>query len=313
MNKQYQGITQSMPDIAKSKSANQGQLDWVGMHNIEVPILFNSGNGTPSTFPAVINAHVNLTNPEVKGIHMSRLYLLVDRLTEQEVTRPWMEHLLKELLESHKGLSDSARIELSFELMVRRKALKSGFSGWRRYPVHITGKSLKGEVSLEMSVQVVYSSTCPCSAALARQLIQDKFNDDFSGSESIDFDEMHDWLGSEQSILATPHSQRSTADIKVKLSESDKNEDFQILKVIDQVEGVLKTSVQTAVKREDEQEFARLNGQNLMFCEDACRKIKNHLDQDNAYKDFHIFVRHMESLHPHDATSETSKGIKGGY
>ena len=31
----------------------------------------------------------------------------------------------------------------------------------------------------------------------------------------------------------------------------------------------LKTPVQAAVKREDEQEFARLNGQNLMFCEDV--------------------------------------------
>ena len=42
---------------------------------------------------------------------------------------------------------------------------------------------------------------------------------------------------------------------------------------IDLAEGALKTPVQSAVKREDEQAFARLNGRNLMFCEDAARRI----------------------------------------
>ena len=37
------------------------------------------------------------------------------------------------------------------------------------------------------------------------------------------------------------------------------------------MEAALGTPVQTAVKREDEQAFARLNGRNLMFCEDAPR------------------------------------------
>jgi GTP cyclohydrolase I len=31
--------------------------------------------------------------------------------------------------------------------------------------------------------------------------------------------------------------------------------------------------VQTAVKRADEQAFALANGQNLMFCEDAARRL----------------------------------------
>lgn len=39
--------------------------------------------------------------------------------------------------------------------------------------------------------------------------------------------------------------------------------------LIDQMEAVLATPVQTAVKRADEQAFAWLNGQNLMYVEDA--------------------------------------------
>ena len=48
---------------------------------------------------------------------------------------------------------------------------------------------------------------------------------------------------------------------------------------IDRIESSLKTPVQAAVKREDEQEFARLNGQNLMFCEDAARRLQHELDK----------------------------------
>jgi GTP cyclohydrolase I len=71
--------------------------------------------------------------------------------------------------------------------------------------------------------------------------------------------------------------------------------------------------VQTAVKREDEQEFARLNGQNLMFCEDAARKIQAALNAVDTYSDFWVRVNHLESLHAHDAVSVVTKGVTGGY
>jgi GTP cyclohydrolase I len=67
------------------------------------------------------------------------------------------------------------------------------------------------------------------------------------------------------------------------------------------------------VKRADEQEFARLNAANLMFCEDAARRVQAELNKDKTLDDFWIRVNHMESLHPHDAVAIVTKGIKGGY
>ena len=75
----------------------------------------------------------------------------------------------------------------------------------------------------------------------------------------------------------------------------------------------LSTPVQTAVKREDEQEFARLNAANLMFCEDAGRRLKSVLDVNPEVLDFHVRVEHHESLHAHDAISVFAKGVPGGY
>jgi len=67
------------------------------------------------------------------------------------------------------------------------------------------------------------------------------------------------------------------------------------------------------VKREDEQEFALLNGANLMFCEDAARRIQAALDADERVSDFWARASHLESLHPHDAVAITTKGVEGGY
>lgn len=71
--------------------------------------------------------------------------------------------------------------------------------------------------------------------------------------------------------------------------------------LIDQVEEVLATPVQTAVKRADEQTFARLIGQNLMYVEGAARRIHSALP--GRYDDFQSKIRHLESLQSNDAVA----------
>jgi GTP cyclohydrolase I len=56
-----------------------------------------------------------------------------------------------------------------------------------------------------------------------------------------------------------------------------------------------------------------LNGENLMFCEDAARRIQAALAQDEHITDFWIRATHQESLHPHDAVAVATKGVVGGY
>jgi len=150
----------------------------------------------------------------------------------------------------------------------------------------------------------VYSSTCPASAALSRQLIQDNFAKTFAVDQPLDRETILAWLGTEQGIVATPHAQRSTATIRVRPAGDGV---FPLIGMIDNVEAALGTPVQTAVKRADEQAFALANGQNLMFCEDAARRIQKALSSDPNIADFHLRVAHHESLHPHDAVAFASK------
>jgi GTP cyclohydrolase I len=302
-----------MPDIANEDIASvAGKLEWVGMNEIEMPVRIEDDRGDLIQSTARVTAYVNLKDPDVRGIHMSRLYLHLDQsFGDRPLTPSTLRQILRSFLDSHEGLSDRALVRVDFDYVIRRRALESDNEGWRRYPVSMIGILEGQEFSLEMGLEVLYSSTCPCSAALARQLIQDQFKKDFEAGESLDFDKVHAWLGTEEGILATPHSQRSAAELRMRLTPTFQM--FPIVELIDEVEGALKTPVQATVKREDEQAFALLNGRNLMFCEDAGRRIQTALNSDERILDFWARCTHYESLHPHNAVSVVTKGIKGGY
>lgn len=302
----HESPTRLLPDVASQAHALAiGTLDWVGMDGMEMPVAFDAGDGDVRSTSARVGAFVNLTKAEARGIHMSRLYLLVsDALSAGTLTIAGIRSLLDSFLSSHEGLSDHARITIGFEHLVRRRALRSDNSGWRAYPITIDA-TLSGETfRVEVTTDVVYSSTCPASAALSRQVIQDNFAKTFASDKPLDRETILAWLGTEQGIIATPHAQRSTATLRIHpVGEGV----FPLIGLIDNVEAALGTPVQTAVKRADEQAFAEANGANLMFCEDAARRIQKTLEADPNVADFHIRVAHHESLHPHDAVAFASK------
>ncbi len=303
-----------MPDVASSQAPQiNGTLNWVGMNRIALPLTVRDSDLGDSKVNAFVQTYVNLNNPEVKGIHMSRLYLLLSEFSDNQIlSASNLREFLSHMLDSHNDISDQATLNFEFDYVIKRKALKSQFSGWKDYPAQIKATLKDGKVSLELGIDVTYSSTCPCSAALARQLIQEAFHADFHDKESLTPSEVEAWLRSDKGTFATPHSQRSTAKVWVKLN--DNIEDFPITDVIGTIEDALQTPVQTAVKREDEQEFARLNGHNLMFCEDAARRVKKALNsQDTMFNDFWLRIEHLESLHAHDAVAIATKGIQDGY
>ena len=308
----HENTARLLPDVATQAQPHlAGALDWVGMDGIEVPVHFDAGDGLVVRASAQVGAFVNLTRPDRRGIHMSRLYLLVDQhLGAGPLDALMIKALLRAFLESHKDLSDRARISIRFDHMVRRPALRSAHSGWRTYPVSIEASLCGEDFQLELGTEVVYSSTCPASAALSRQLIQQQFARDFDATRPLDHAQVLAWLGSEQGIVATPHAQRSVARLLVRLADGV---GFSLISTLDRVEQALGTPVQTAVKREDEQAFALANGGNLMFCEDAARRIQKALDADPRIADFHVRLEHQESLHPHDAVAYASKGVPGGY
>jgi GTP cyclohydrolase I len=162
-------------------------------------------------------------------------------------------------------------------------------AGHIAYNTEIEGQYHEGEgFKFFLTVDYIYSSTCPCSFELAHTAT-----------------EMRE-------AAANAHSQRSIATVKVQFDPD------QILWIEDLVElcrQQIPTEVQVVVKRRDEQAFAELNGSNLLFSEDVCRLMYQGLDKwldEGRIHDFSISVSHEESLHPWNAIAIVSKGIEGG-
>ncbi|WP_426106392.1 GTP cyclohydrolase FolE2 [Pseudomonas sp. TWR1-1-3] len=287
----------TLPDIAAQSSQQAIALEWVGMCGIASPVLING-----QRLSAKIDAGVNLVDATARGIHMSRLYLALDQLETENLTPALLRQLLRCFLDSHEGLSNKAYVRIHSDVLLKRPALVSPLAGWKSYPTSIEASLKNGMFHVELKILVSYSSTCPCSAALARQLIQRQFIDDFANT-SLQHADVLAWLGSSKGIVATPHSQRSTAHLTIRLGHQFPQ--LPLETIINNAEGALGTAVQTAVKRADEQAFALANGQNLMFCEDAARRLNTVLQKTSGVEAFKLKVVHAESLHSHDAVAES--------
>lgn len=299
-----------LPDVVSEVRAPvRGALAWVGMEDIEQQIAWRDADGALHRLAARASVHLDLPGDADRGIHMSRLYRLLDEASLAPLTPASLQALLERCLETHAGLSRRARLRLRFEMPLRRASLRSGLGGWRLYPVQVEARLDAQGLRLEARVDVMYSSTCPGSAALARQLVQDAFRDRFP-ARSVERDEVEEWLGQPGAICATPHAQRSVAAVRVRWDDASNTLPFEAL--VDTVEAALGTPVQTAVRREDEQEFARLNGANPMYCEDAVRRVRAALERDPAISDYAIRAAHLESLHPHDAVAYAARGVENG-
>ena len=161
-----------------------------------------------------------------------------------------------------------------------------------------------GHQQMTLAFAVEYSSTCPASAALSRQANARRFVEDFDGVRPLSNEAVRDWLVSERGLAATPHAQRSRAEVRVELKPAF--DELPLQSLVDALETALATPVQTAVKREDEQAFAELNAANLMFCEDASRRVAAVLAQDSRVLAWTARVAHLESLHAHDAVASIS-------
>lgn len=294
-----------LPDVAFEAAALARPLDWVGMDRIAIPVRIHDADGQSVQVAADVDVAVDLRDGQARGIHMSRLYLQLQQAFASEAITPGgLRRVLQGFIESQNGASTRARLHIRYEHLLQRRALASDNVGWKRYPVTIEAELADGHLNLALGFAVEYSSTCPASAALSRQVNAERFASDFAAARPISAQVVSDWLASERGLAATPHAQRSRADVRVVLRPAF--DELPLLDLVDAVEASLGTPVQTAVKREDEQAFAELNAANLMFCEDAARRVAGALSQDERIDRYEVRVAHFESLHPHDAVARVS-------
>ncbi|MFN8791094.1 MAG: GTP cyclohydrolase FolE2 [Bdellovibrionales bacterium] len=298
----------SLPDVAQQRIPEfelaPPTLKWVGMSEVQMPVRWRGHQ-----IPVALQAQVNLKDGSKRGIHMSRLYQhLVQDLSTNELSWSGLHGLAQKFVVSQEGLSDCSRLQIQMQWPRLRSALKSELSGWRLYPVEMEVETGPGLDLAHLSVEILYSSTCPASSALSREVWKEDFSKKFQPSSSLSSSAVLGWIDSHSGMPAAPHAQRSRARVRVSFPVGSGCPEISADQLIDSLEQILTTPVQTAVKRVDEQEFARLNGQNPMFCEDAARRVQGWLESCKFLSGYHGLFEHQESLHPHNAVAEIESG-----
>lgn len=290
-------------------------LNKVGIAPVDLPIKVLRRDGSTQVLQSQASLYCSLDDPQAKGLNLSRLYILMHETIKDHMTLDGITAVLQEM--ATKQGSNNAYCKLRFKYPWTQKALRSRepltdeeiergefqvlddgdkislrkMEGHIAYNVILEGQYHRGaerEYTFFLTVEYVYSSTCPCSFELAHN------------------------AKAKRNAAANAHSQRSTMTTKVQFDPS------KIVWIEDLVElhrDRLPTEVQVVVKRRDEQAFAELNGANLLFSEDAVRIMYEALDKwygVGKILDFCLFTAHGESLHPWDAIAGTAKNLPGG-
>jgi GTP cyclohydrolase I len=293
------------------------QLDKVGVNGVHLPIKFLRRDGTVQELQVEASLYGSLDDPNAKGLNLSRFPIVMHEEIADHMSIDGLKGVLNKL-QSKQG-SSHTYCKLRFAYPWTQEALRTRQElninhgdDPTQHPdffkevegVYLSKKKAVGHIFYDcvleaqmhddayrffLTVNYVYSSTCPCSFELAQDATR------------------------KRGQAANGHSQRSIAKITVEF-----NPDKHIVYIEDIVEMARKqipTEVVIICKRRDEQAFAELNGSNLLFTEDASRLMYQGLDEmfnAGQISDFSIVTEHLESLHPWSATAVVTKGIQGG-
>ena len=262
-------------------------LKKVGIAPVDLPVRLRSrSGGEDKLLQAEASLYCSLDDPMAKGLNLSRLYLIMHEKIKDQLSLDGMEAAIKELAE--KQGSRNAYCKLRFKYPMYQEALRSkGLKGHIAYKTELEGQYRDRDYRWFLTIDYVYSSTCPCSFELA-----------------------HD-ARTKRQAAANAHSQRSILKVKVAFNRSNDNIVW-IEDLVDLCREYIPTEVQIVVKRRDEQAFAELNGANLLFSEDAVRILHEALDgwvDKGKIDDFSVVASHEESLHPWNAIAVSV----GGY
>lgn len=287
------------------------KLDKVGVTGVDLPVKFIRRDGSVEQLHAKVSLYGSLDNPNSKGLNLSRFPIvmheeianhmsiegltnILDKLQDKQNSThvyckmrfkyPWVQAALR----TREKLPADAPDSEVFKIVEGVKLSHKKMMGYIFYDCILEGQKHGDAHKFYLTVEYIYSSTCPCSFELAQDATL------------------------KRGKAANGHSQRSIGRVTVQFDPSNV---VYIEDVVELCRKQVPTEVVVICKRRDEQAFAELNGSNLLFTEDASRLLYEGLDQwfyEGRILDFSIVTEHLESLHPWSATAVVAKGLPGG-
>lgn len=275
-------------------------LDWVGIDSMKLPIRYQL-NHTLSQTAASIDVYVSLDQGKFKGIDMAELFFNTQAtLANQELNFDNLDNLTSLILKCHKDRSLSSKIKIDFDFFLEKPTLRSKEIGIQAYPLSLEFVNSSTQKKAFVYFEITYASTCPCSEAASRKENLEKFLNFFETSAHPKQD-FENWYLDSSNTFAHPHAQKSIAKFKLEI-DANTSDLFELVNLfIVEIEDTIQTSVNGAVRQEDEAAFTSKMGDNLIFIEDAAKKFKDYIKNRPEIISSCVELIHNESIHPHNA------------
>jgi len=209
-------------------------------------------------------------NEKVRGANMSRFAEMIHAIIEKHISLDIIQGILESLQE--KLESEDGYVKMRFKYFIKKASPMSGLLGYMDYDCILEGRLLKDDFKLFLTVQVPYTSLCPCSKELS---------------------------------LTGAHNQRSTADVTIELLHF-----MYIEEVVYLIESLVSSPLYSVLKRIDEKHVTEQAYENPRFVEDMARDIALALDDwlDVQINDYVVVINHFESIHKHNAVAVINAG-----
>jgi GTP cyclohydrolase I len=276
-------VKNTLPDVQQTMEPSvKIPIQQVGVQNIKTNFLLNSLEGKTHSVLANVSMSTDLKS-ETKGISMSRLL----RTLIKYLNTPLNQEVIKDILKVFKVAvgedSKNSFIGFDFDLPIIKQAPITKIEFPQFYKCSFQGRMVGDNFSFYQKVIVPYQSYCICSASLCEHLKL-------------------------QGLDGFPHAQRCFATVFTHIVPDEIIYLEEIIKIVeDHV-----VNVYPILKREDEQEVARMAHENPMFVEDAIRFISDGLNSERRIYDWLTQCTHEESIHTSEAIAVNWKGIDDG-
>ena len=285
-------INDDLPDVQEThKPAVDIMINQAGVDNLKLPfsLALRSGGGEYHKLVANVTITTDV-NKNKKGISMSRLLITLNKHLYLPLNRNLIKYIMNDII--NEVGSKNCYIKFEFDLPILKKSPLTDYIFPIFHHCSFAGKINNDGFRFFQGVIVQYSSYCPCSAELSKDLETKGGNHGF------------------------PHAQRSFANILVEMdpyNANTMNNYVWLEDLVDLVNDCIKTQPYPIIKRPDEQEIAKIASENPMFVEDAIRYISEDLNKYINIKDWIIKCTHEESIHTHDAIAVMWKGVVHGF
>ena len=260
-----------------SQDTRNVAIQEVGVSDMKFPLAMRGvemDEDASQTVTATLSLGVSL-NPDLKGIHMSRL--VEDLLGQGEAMSVNGLVRLLHRLKEHQGARD-ATITLEFDYFLDRQAPVSGRIGKQAYRCRYEGRLRKSLITLTQRVEVPVTTLCPCSKEISSYGAHNQ-----RGYVDVEF---------------THHlTVEQEPEIRVCLEE-----------IIEEVENAASAPLYPVLKRVDERFVTMQAYDKPRFVEDLVRNVAVFLREDGRMDSWNVRVTNHESIHQHNAYAVVSSG-----